>query len=943
MNEARWRRMLELYDAALDVPESERRSRLSSLVDGDPGLVDEVLLLLQNEAAAAGFLVPPRVDGIEFSEGEVVAERFRIVRLLGRGGMGAVYEAEDLGLSESVAIKIVRGDLQGDSLAQQRLRREALLARRITHENLCRIHDVVEHRCDGKPLTVVTMELLCGETLSARLRREGKLSEGETERITRQLLAGLTVAHQAGVVHRDLKPANVMLMETRAVVMDFGLAVARKVMGEPDGNSLTRSGQLLGTPEYMAPEQLRGGDATPASDIYALGVTIYEMLTGRRPSQGASGLQEVINRVLEPVASPRLWNPAISRRLETVVLGCLERDPDRRYPSAAEVEKALNFGSSWPRLARPAIGRRPILGLGAAAVAGGAWWLWRQRLPLPLNPMLIVAPVAGLPILGTFLRRQLEQSGVARLWSPSQFAEAARSMRLVRNAPEELTADEWRALGSRVQADFLLHSTVSPVAGESVIHCVLERIGADSPAVLRKWEFTRRFRGEPASLSAIRDVANWVRATLGETQENIARRDSPPEFVTTGSHAALRLFEQAEAVKSASPKEAISLLASAVRIDPEFGLAWMRLGDLEVTNYDWNSGLAHWKRAVELADAGKMSLSEAHRVRTLYALELGETQRVEAEARRWAMDFPNEAQAAWEVFQAQLMMGRLNDAEISLKNLAGVAGGERFYLLGDMIFGLWNRDLDRVQRGALRLRVSGRQPFYAARTLGVAAALRGQFDAAFKVASETLRLTRPLDSSKGFSLLAVLQAWRGSRSEARETLQRGLSHDRKTGMLEQEALKLLSLSYLAWLDGDKRELRLNAELAVRKGRSLSVLPMAVALLFRSGQANAAKRIRELWNMPADCRRFRAQNVWMDAEELLALGKGKQAVRRMEDWIPLRSSIEPWEPRLHVLRMAREFDLAKSELRDELLKPAGFWYSPESYPAGLLEYCYREVI
>ena len=236
---------------------------------------------------------PSAARNTTFAEGDLVSGRFRVVRFIARGGMGEVYEAEDLELGERVALKTIREDIAADERVNQRFRREVQLARKITHPNVCRIFDLFQHQFAGPregtpPVLFVTMELLTGETLAQRLKREGPMTAEQARPIVAQMAAALSAAHAADIVHRDFKSSNVVLLPParawdppRAVVTDFGLAYS--VSDSTKGVTLSGSGDLLGTPDYMAPEQVEGGPVTPATDVYALGIVLYEMVTGVRP------------------------------------------------------------------------------------------------------------------------------------------------------------------------------------------------------------------------------------------------------------------------------------------------------------------------------------------------------------------------------------------------------------------------------------------------------------------------------------------------------------------------------------------------------------------------------------------------------------------------------------------------------------------------------------
>jgi hypothetical protein len=260
--------------------------------------------------------------------------RYRIVRLLGRGGMAAVYLAHDTRLDRPVALKVPRFGPDEGALVVERFEREARIAATFTHPHLCPVYDVGQ--VGG--VHYLTMPFLEGEPLSDRLAREGPLSQEVAARLARQIALAVEVAHRAGVVHRDLKPANVMVNgRGEPVVMDFGLA--RRTAVDP---RLTESGALVGTPAYCAPERVGAGAETagPAGDVYSLGVIVYEMLTGRPPFGGQ--LSEVLRRLLtEEPDPPSRRRPDLDPRLEAICLRAMAREPRERFASMADFAQAL--------------------------------------------------------------------------------------------------------------------------------------------------------------------------------------------------------------------------------------------------------------------------------------------------------------------------------------------------------------------------------------------------------------------------------------------------------------------------------------------------------------------------------------------------------------------------------------------------------------------------
>ncbi|HEX4963650.1 MAG TPA: tetratricopeptide repeat protein [Thermoanaerobaculia bacterium] len=332
--------------------------------------------------------------------GEVLAGRYRIVAFLGRGAVGEVYEAFDQELGDAVAVKILRPEIARDERVLQRFKREIQLARRVTHPNVCRVFDLVYHISThageaGPPpeKVLLTMELLRGETLEQLLARQGRMTLAEALPVIGHVVAALSAAHANGVVHRDLKSGNIFLVPsssgTRAVVTDFGLAWSS--IEADDSANLTATGELVGSPAYMAPEQVRGEEATPATDVYALGVVMFEMVTGELPFVGKSAFYTALKRLQEPAPSPRIHLSDLDPAWEKTILRCLEREPAKRFPSVRHVLHALGLtkaeedATSPVRLIESHVRRlrrrrRRIfeLGLAAAVLAlGGFWWVWQ--------------------------------------------------------------------------------------------------------------------------------------------------------------------------------------------------------------------------------------------------------------------------------------------------------------------------------------------------------------------------------------------------------------------------------------------------------------------------------------------------------------------------------------------------------------------------------------
>ena len=325
---------------------------------------------------------PPDPGGTTLQVGERLANRFTIVRFIARGGMGAVYEAEDTVLRTKVAVKTILPEFAADPTAMERFRREVLLARRVTHLNVCRIFELYEGiDARGERLNFLSMELLLGETLAQRLVRTGPMASYELFVLLRQMADGLEAMHVQDVIHRDFKPANVFLMQRtpdtpghqgnsamRAVITDFGIARAlRDGRHERDASVTSRMG-FIGTPAYMAPEQLTGGAPSAATDIYALGVVLYEALTGTVPFSGETALEAAMKRLHQPPPVPSTLVKSLDPRWDAAILRCLEREPQRRFRSVLDVVRAVGQQTLDPRKAVAVLGFRNL-----AARPDGAW------------------------------------------------------------------------------------------------------------------------------------------------------------------------------------------------------------------------------------------------------------------------------------------------------------------------------------------------------------------------------------------------------------------------------------------------------------------------------------------------------------------------------------------------------------------------------------------
>ncbi|HET9178678.1 MAG TPA: protein kinase [Terriglobia bacterium] len=423
MQPERWQEIDRLFHAALRREKNERHAFLASACAGNKDLRREVESLLEVDEQAGSFLETPAIE--EAAEALARAEseshhsddlqlagstvyHYHILKKLGGGGMGIVYEAEDTQLGRRVALKFLPIDAAADARSLERFHREARAASALGHPNICTVYDIGEH--DGRPF--IAMELIEGQTIAEVVRR-GPLATEEAVGISRQIAEALVEAHERNIIHRDLKPANVMVTaKGRVKVLDFGLAKwVRPVEADAsteESLSQTRPGAIMGTIPYMAPEQLRGEAVDRRTDLYALGVILYEMATGVRPFPEEDTTRLIVAILTQAPRAPRELNPRITPQLEAVILRALAKEQEKRYQTAQELLADLGYSNKVASL---------------AAAPSEAWWRptsSRRRATLILTAGTVTAALAAILFLAVpALQRHLKLSSSS--WSlPNQ-------------------------------------------------------------------------------------------------------------------------------------------------------------------------------------------------------------------------------------------------------------------------------------------------------------------------------------------------------------------------------------------------------------------------------------------------------------------------------------------------------------------------------------------
>ncbi|HEV2493422.1 MAG TPA: protein kinase [Terriglobia bacterium] len=661
----------------------------------------------------------PRTEGVEASAGaqdaaffpnQVVAERFKIVRFIGRGGMGEVYEAEDLELHERVALKTVRPSAAQDSRAVERFKREINLARKVTHANVCRTFDLYHHCPDpesssGK-IAFLSMEFLPGETVAQRIRRAGRMTVSQALPIVLQMAGALAEAERANIVHRDFKSQNVILVEPadssgsmRAVVTDFGLARLGVGSGTETGQSSL--GDFAGSPAYMAPEQVEGEEVTAATDVYALGVVMYEMMTGVLPFVGDSPLETAVKRLKESPPSPRSLAPDLDARWERVILHCLERDPARRFLSSAEVARAL--GGETPPTLFSLVNRRWLItgGSVAAMVMLAATFVYLKvgRRPSRVAPPTQESAIPASPPASKAVSTASPAKAPARSPSAAAKSKPAGSAPSIADAAANALWKQGDLEGARRAYQTALdaeraHGTTDAVAGTlaslGVVLGEQSNLTAARSTLEQALELYRQTR-DPAGLARALVGLGRVLADAGDFAA--ARKNYDESLAIAGgagdktavaraltAEASLLLATGDATGARSKSEEAVKLLGQAndtsglARAERQLGLVLLAQGELDPAR-------SHLERSLELSRqlGEKPSVGESQLAMAQIAVEDGRASEAQKEAQAAVEEFRREKAsddvvlATAVLARAWLAQGRLQDALRVIEEVRGPA------------------------------------------------------------------------------------------------------------------------------------------------------------------------------------------------------------------------------------------------------------------------------
>jgi tetratricopeptide (TPR) repeat protein len=745
--------------------------------------------------------------------GSMIAARYRILALAGVGGMGMVYRAHDEQLDVDVALKVLRPEVAADPGFRERFRKELLLARQVSHRNAVRIHDLGV----AGDLLFLTMDYVPGRSLRALLEEDGPLAPRQAVAIARQLAAALAAAHAEGVVHRDLKPANVLVDEGgRAFITDFGVARSMTAAGP------TQTGAIVGTPDYLSPEQARGEPVDGRSDVYALGILLFEMLSGRLPFAGDSYAERLAQRLGGEPRDLADLGVAAPARLRAVVRRCLQRKPARRYQGAAELLRdldALPATSAAEPPARRAARHWGLLGLlgatllvlggwivgraagwlpGPAAVAGGGTGRLSPRsrstaAPAPAAAALAAAAaprhvVAVLPLA--------EQTGRADLaWSSAGVAEmlaaalaespalrVVDSLRLLRTVDDlklprgPLSGAELRQLAELVEADRVVTGTVRAAGG--VLRLDLALVAADLPVPA-----VRSLHAEARDAAQIFRLVGELGERLRRQLEAGAAPAAVPAPLTSSSAAMAAYTDGLGRLSRADSLGARPALERAVAADPAFTTAWVRLaGCYQALGYAEKAQAAAARAAATPgAAAGRLGYEARAQLQQLQ----GAPEAAQATLQQLVRSYPHDLEARLSLAEAYGQQGKLEEAVAALRQvvLSDPNHPRGWYLLSRYLIeqGKARQAIDETLVHAMVVQnrlgsEQGRADVLNA--LGVGYQEMGDLDRAADSYRQAAAVRRRIDDRRGYATslknLATLALVRGAHDEAERDLEQAL-------------------------------------------------------------------------------------------------------------------------------------------------------------------------
>jgi serine/threonine protein kinase/tetratricopeptide (TPR) repeat protein len=611
--------------------------------------------------------------------GDVLGGRYEILQLLGEGGMGAVYKAMDRELNRPVALKLIRPQLASNPAILARFKQELLLAHQVTHKNVIRIYDLGD--ADG--VKFISMEFVDGADLRNLIQEQKKFPPREAVEITRQICHALEATHSVGVIHRDLKPQNIMRDATgRILLMDFGLA--RTV----EGDGMTQTGALVGTMEYMSPEQALAKDLDQRSDLFTLGLILYELLTGKTPFKAESVVASLIKRTQERAIPVSDHDETIPRSLSNIVSKCLERDPGLRYQNAAELLRDLE---EWQGKGSAVTLRFP-----AVRTWGGGIWAWvgagvavvalatigvlyrhelfshsASRTPLQPQISLTIVPFRNASgdrsldwlstTLAAMLRTDMGQSSTLRTAASDRVDQIMHDLRVAPDA--NLGPDTLRRVAEFTSADRVLWGQYSKIGDHIRIDATLEDLKQQ-----RNFTMNAEATSEKELPQALQQLADSVEKNLALPAQTIKELQAKSLKPSSQSVQALRYYEEGlPLLRQGKYLEAQKSFQACIGEDPNFALAHAKLGQAYFNLGYGNEAEQSTRKAVDLSQ--NLPLPEKSLIAAIHAQTANDTKKAAEQYENLANLLPEDTDIQFALAGLYTTLGSFDKARAGYDKL----------------------------------------------------------------------------------------------------------------------------------------------------------------------------------------------------------------------------------------------------------------------------------
>ena len=785
---------------------------------------------------------------------EQFGTRYTILRQLGIGGMGAVYQAWDAELSVAVALKVIRPEAAHDSDAahdiERRFKQELLLARQVTHKNVVRIHDLGE--ING--IKYITMPYIEGADLATVLRETPKLPIPRVVSIVRQVAAGLEAAHEAGVVHRDLKPANVMIEKDHAIIMDFGIArstsrvgsiAARPTMSSPSSSvalddALTQAaatvvGAVIGTIEYMAPEQARGEHVDQRADIYAFGLIVYDMLTGRRRVDHApSAVFELQKRMGQQPPPIRAIAPHVPEALERLVMRCVEPEADKRFQTAAELVAALDRLDDNGKLRRikKVVGMPLAVAVATALLALSGYIWWNTRPAVQHDPVSVVIAdfqnKTNDPNFDNTLEQAL-QRGLAEASFITAFDRTRIRPTFGVAPPEKFDEVAARQLAINQGLGLVVAGTIAPLGtGYDISVQATQPLTGTVVAT-----FTRRVSSKDQVLDAMTRVVAGVRSSLGDETSNSTQLLGMRSISTTSLEVASLYAAALEAQSLGKVEEALGNYSKAVQRDPEFGLGYQGLAVMSRNLGRLQESEKYASEALRYLD--RMTERERFTTRGYYYIRSGDYQQCVKEYGELTARYPADVIAH---NQRAVCLARLRDmrgAVEEMRQVVKVLPSQKGFRTNLALFLSYAGDFAGAEQEIRAMQEPND------RAIG-ALAISQLGQGLLPVASDTYKKLTSMSTwgaTFGAAGLADLAVYQGHYAEAIRLFETGITADLAGKNPDAAAMKLTALAYARLASDEKPAAAAAAIKALENSTSAPIRFLAGRILAEVGDVRRA--------------------------------------------------------------------------------------------------------